>query len=578
MKFTVSPNTMGNCTVLTEVQVTDGITDLKVKFNFGKAVRPAEARICWRFSMREMHAVWTPQGGTAHHVGVDWHKRRADSRQAVGAPVLACMSPDGTNLLTVGVSDAKTPLAICCGVSEEEADLACYVAFFTADVAPIDTYEATIRFDTRALPFTKTVLDIGAWWETECGYPRASVPAETRLPMNSAWYTFHQQLSPDSLLHECELSAKYGLKTIIIDDGWQTDNNERGYAYCGDWELCTKKIPDMAKLVSDIHSLGMKVILWYSVPFVGKYSKAYERFKSKALKIGDDGLVLTLDVRYPDVREYLVEVYSKALREWDLDGFKLDFVDCFRMYNGTPNFGEGMDYSSIEDAVERLFADVTEALGKIKPELMYEFRQGYFGPSILKYGNMVRVGDCPYSTLQNRNEVINLRLTSGNTPVHSDMLMWHKEDSVENVAQQLISTLFGVPQISVKLDEISEEHKKALRFWMELYCQNEELLHGGELTVKNPELCYSQVRSETVDQAFVVNYVALPFEVKDKSRQIFVNSTYTSANILTMRGISGSFNAVVQNCMGEIVEELTIEASDIVSINIPPCGALTLTK
>ncbi len=575
MNFTVTPKTMEKSTQLKAVNVSEGILELYVKFDFGKPVRPEEIRIDWRFSMRDIHAIWTPQGGSNRAVGVDWRKRRADSRQAVGAPVFACIKPDGKNALTVGVSDAKTPLAIAGGVSEENADLACYVAFFTAPVAPIDTYEAVIRLDTRDLPFTKTVLDVGTWWEKECGYPRAAVPEDTKLPMNSAWYTFHQQLELESLLKECRLSAEYGLKTIIIDDGWQTDNNERGYSYCGDWELCKKKIPDMAKLVGDIHDLGMKVILWYSVPFVGKYSKAYERFKDKALK-GKDGLVLTLDVRYPEVREYLVEVYARALREWDLDGFKLDFVDCFRMYEETPDFCEGMDYSSIEDAVECLFADIIKTLGKIKAGLMFEFRQGYFGPSILKYGNMVRVGDCPYSTLQNRSEIVNLRLTSGNIPVHSDMLMWHREDTVENVAQQLISTLFGVPQISVKLGEISEEQKRALRFWMELYTQNEALLHGGEFTVKNPEISYTQVSSKSDDEAFTVRYAALPFEVEDKKKQIFVNSTYTEGTVLL--NIKSSFKATVQNCMGDVVRELVLTPASVSTVNVPPCGLITLIR
>ncbi len=36
-----------------------------------------------------------------------------------------------------------------------------------------------------------------------------------------------------------------------------------------------------------------------------------------------------LDPRYPEVREFLIGIYEKALLDWDLDGFKLDFVDEF---------------------------------------------------------------------------------------------------------------------------------------------------------------------------------------------------------------------------------------------------------
>ncbi len=578
MNFNITPASIEELTSLRQELVCDGIIDLHVKFDFPKATRPKEVRVNWRFSMRELQSVWTPQGGYNRSPGIDWSKRRADSRQAVGAPVLACMANDGKNLLTVGVSDAKTPLSIRCGVSEEKADLVCYVAFFTADVAPISTYEATIRFDTRPLPFTDTVLDIGKWWESECGYPRAAVPSEAKMPMNSAWYTFHQQLDPNSLLHECRQSAEYGLKTIIIDDGWQTENNERGYAYCGDWELCRSKIPDMAELVRGIHDTGMKVIVWYGVPLVGKHSKAYEKFKDKALgNWGDD--VILLDVRYPEAREHLIGVFAEALREWDIDGFKFDFVDCFRMYANTPDFCEGMDHSSIEDAVERLFADTTRVLGEIKEGLMYEFRQGYFGPSILKYGNMVRVADCPYNSLQNQTEIINLRLTSGSIPVHSDMLMWHRDDTVEAVSIQIIATLFGVPQISVKFDKISDEQKKALKFWMEFYTEHEALLHEGRFSVKDPVHSCTQVASMTNDESVTVNYAPLPFEALNKQKQIFINSTFTEENVLLLTKADSAFSARIQNCMGELVNSFIIrESTSALPITIPPCGLVTLEK
>ena len=53
---------------------------------------------------------------------------------------------------------------------------------------------------------------------------------------------------------------------------------------------------------------------------------------------------------------------------------------------------------------------------------MIEFRQSYIGPAIRKYGNIFRAGDCPADILSNRIHTIDLRLTSGSTAVHSDML------------------------------------------------------------------------------------------------------------------------------------------------------------
>lgn len=56
-----------------------------------------------------------------------------------------------------------------------------------------------------------------------------------------------------------------------------------------------------------------------------------------------------LDPRYPETRRFIIGAWVHAVRDWDLDGFKLDFIDRFET-NGT--FCDGMDCYSVEDAAE----------------------------------------------------------------------------------------------------------------------------------------------------------------------------------------------------------------------------------
>lgn len=101
--------------------------------------------------------------------------------------------------------------------------------------------------------------------------------------------------------------------------------------------------------VDRVHELGMKYILWYSVPFIGMYSQAWERFKDRLLYTMP-GLMSTgvVDPRYPEVREYLIQLYEQAVREWDLDGFKLDFVDSFHPSDNEPaSLQPGQDERSV---------------------------------------------------------------------------------------------------------------------------------------------------------------------------------------------------------------------------------------
>ena len=158
-------------------------------------------------------------------------------------PLHSLISLDGKNRMTLSVSDAKTPISIGTGIYEENACTRWDISFFTIKIAPIKEYKATLRIDTRNIAYYDSIYDAVSWWETDCGYKPAFVPEHAKLPMNSLWYTYHQQLNVEDILKECKLSKEIGMETVIIDDGWQTDDNNRGYAFCGDWELATKKIP-----------------------------------------------------------------------------------------------------------------------------------------------------------------------------------------------------------------------------------------------------------------------------------------------------------------------------------------------
>ncbi|MBQ7930716.1 MAG: alpha-galactosidase, partial [Clostridia bacterium] len=185
-----------------------------------------------------------------------------------------------------------------------------------------------------------------------------------------------------------------------------------------------------------LHAMEMKCILWYSVPFVGIYAKNFERFKNRYLRAyRSDGSVMVLDPRFADVREWLVETYVTALREWDLDGFKLDFIDSFSLAEDSSTDYDAMDCPSLEAAVEKLLDEIMTALKAVKPDVMIEFRQSYIGPVMQKYGNILRVGDCAGAALVNRVSSIDLRLLAGDptlhetTAIHSDMLMWDYDAS-----------------------------------------------------------------------------------------------------------------------------------------------------
>ena len=268
-------------------------------------------------------------------------------------------------------------------------------------------------------------------------------------------------------MEECKVFEKLGCKTVIVDDGWQCDNMLRGYAYCGDWKVVPTKVPDMRAFVDAVHQTGMKFVLWYSVPYIGEFSQAFIDFNDKMLyRDGPEGgRFYVIDPRYPETRQFLIDLYCNAVREWDVDGFKLDFVDHFKP-SGLVK--EGLDYVSVYDAVDRLLKDVIKSLKEIKPEIMIEFRQTYMGPLMRAYGNMLRAIDCPNDSWTNQQNTLALRMTSGDTAVHSDMVMWNYEESAECAAFQLTRVLFAVPQISVRSSMMNEKHSQMVKHYLAL--------------------------------------------------------------------------------------------------------------
>lgn len=549
----------------------DGILTFDVKMTLPEKAIPERFSIEWSFPICDCYSVWSPAISGSRDLRPDWGKQRTNSRLAGWMPLHQIVSVNGRNRMAIAISDAVTPTAILTGVCEETAELSCIVEFFSNLVAPLEEYRATVRIDLRDIPYYDSLYAVTEWWEKECGYTPAFVPEHARLPMNSLWYSYHQRLIPDEIIRECRLSKELGMDTVIIDDGWQTDDNNRGYAFCGDWEVAESKIPDMKKFVEDIHATGMKIIIWYSVSFMGSKSNNYDRFKDMLL--GDtrfNGAFDVLDPRYKEVRDFLVGTYVKAVTDWNLDGLKLDFIDTFRLINPNEKDDPRRDTSSVEEATDILMTEITKALTAVKPDIMIEFRQTYVGPAIRKYGNMLRVGDCPNDAIVNRREIVNLRFTSGKTAIHSDMLMWNINDPVETAAQQLASVLYAVPQVSVKLETLPEEHKRMVKYYLGFWRENRDVLLDGKILAANPESQYSLVCAEKDGKAIFTAYTDSVVDLGDYSETVTVNCTRYDS--LVIKNADGKSYRVV-NCMGEELETGTIAAS-LAEISVPLSGMI----
>jgi alpha-galactosidase len=566
---------------LSGTEVEAGLHVVDIKLTSPKPQARPSFTLEWSIPSHDVAGNWLTSRTLDKYVRPDWAASRLQpSMLARQAPVSTLFGSANDNVLTFAVSDALNTVLVGSGISEELGTIRNQVTFFTEKHQRVSEYRAKLRIDRRKIPYYTALGGVADWWAQQPDYTPAAVPAPARLPMYSTWYNYHQSLDPKVLLEEVAVAKKMGFDAIIVDDGWQTLDTARGYAYTGDWR--PERIVDMKGFVEGCHKLGVKVLLWYAVPFVGKGAQVAARFKDKTLRYEDRLNTYVLDPRFPEVRAYLIDVYTRAIKDWNIDGFKLDFIERFGADDKTVlEAVGGRDHASVSQAADRLLTDVMAELRKVKPDVMIEFRQPYIGPLIRKYGNMFRASDCPNSYLSNRVRTIDLRLLSGTTAVHADMIMWHPGEPVELAAFQLVHILFSVPQVSVRLKEIPRDHFEMIKFYIEYWNANRGVLLDGKLAPLAPAANYPVVSASDGRKQIVGLYGDQVVSVDGKSREAIdvINGKNSKQVVLSLAQDLGAYRYVIRDCQGRIQKkgQVTLKKG-VVDFVVPVSGLLSLER
>ncbi len=477
---------------------------------------------------RDIHHLWEINGSARFKLAAEWNYSRTTNLSS-GMPLFSFINDRDENRLTVASDEVYRDLVSVMALKEEGCLVVGKMTWFSVPESPMTEYRTKICLDGRRVFWADAAREASLWMRSSAGCEPCPVPEAAYEPLYSTWYQFHQDVYADQVEAECEKASALGMKTIIVDDGWQVDQATRGYARCGDWEVSARRFPDFKSHIRRVQAMGMKYMLWYSVPFIGSYSRNYERFKHAVLysqkdfydKEGD--LTVILDPRFPEVRSFLIGLYVDAARNWGLDGFKLDFIDSFRLKGKDPALKDnyaGRDIRSVPEAVNVLMRGVRDSLLRINPEVLLEFRQRYVGPAITQYGNMFRASDCPGELQQNRIAICNLRVGAPGVAIHSDMIEWHPTETAAMAARAIQSALFGVVQYSVMLRDIPQEHLDVIRFWLDFSRKHRSALLKGWFKPHHPEAAYPLVEAGDARETIKALYqpdVVVPVEMEGKA-------------------------------------------------------------
>lgn len=569
----------GEWSIHATINENDGKEVVHITLNASAAIQPPRFQVEMDVPQIDIHHLWNCKSTSDRcWLKPDWLGPNS-SQLACGMPLYAFINDNNQNRLTIACSESLRRVDALMGMHEEDAMITARLSFFNAPEAPLSHYEVDILLDGSNRFWGEAISEGAQWISASAGLSPCQVPNAAYEPLYSSWYQFHQNIKAEDIEAECKMASLMGMKTIILDDGWQTDDNNRGYAYCGDWEVSKNRFPDIKRHVEQVQHMGMKYMMWYSVPYVGHNSKAYKLFKGKYLWDSDQQKLAALDPRFPEVRQYLCKTYQDAITTMGLDGFKLDFIDVFKLDGEDPAEKEdyaGRDIKSLPEAVNALMSEIYYQLHEINPDVLIEFRQEYVGPAIRQYGNMLRAADCPGDMQGNRIRICNLRLTSGNTAVHSDMLEWNVNETPENAARTILSALFSTIQYSMMLRDIPESHRQLIRHWIAFTNEHRKTLLQSEFRPYHPEQCFPMIEAESDTEKIVAIYSPLQVYIADGKPTIVVNASRQRA--LAVDGDKGKYRVECFDCLGNKTDSYKIKITDKAFINIPVSGYCKIQK
>ena len=222
---------------LKEKEENSGIRITSAAFQFLKKEENSKGgtiRLEFFFPATDISGRWFPVCRFDRSVKADYDAA-VESMTASSAPVVCFFNGNGENRYTIALSEVCQKIVIKCGIHEEDGTMSCVVEFPVIQMPCSCEYTVTIRESTERKPYWEVLDGVRCWWEDALKIIPADIPDIARRPMYSFWYSKHQNITAQNVEEESLLAAEMRFSAVIVDDGWQTEDNHRGYAFCGDW-------------------------------------------------------------------------------------------------------------------------------------------------------------------------------------------------------------------------------------------------------------------------------------------------------------------------------------------------------
>ena len=448
----------------------------------------------------DVQQIWRPDLKQPY-LGRKWWLS-ATSSSMCNMPYIAFFNMAERNRFSFGAAVLEWDCELSSKINQEKGVYTVTLVVAADESSAIRPFQVTI--DRRQLVWTESLAD----WRNSLVYGGGSYPEAAWRPVYCSWYAVHASLSQEWVERTAAIAAKLGFGTFILDDGWSYDESKRvnpqtitqWYRDVGRWNAFSlRKFPDFKSHRERIHRLGLKYVVWVAPYFIGVRTDAYGKWRGKlADQTPFEGNVLA-NVSDKEMMESVTKQLVDLLRESDLDGLKIDFLDYIKPSVDKPCSGYGLAY--VRDLMARL--------KRVKPDGLFEFRQSYATPLTVPLGTQFRAGDVPFEWLCNIMRIAQMRLAVGDrVPVHADPICWAGCETPENISRHFMAAMAGVPMLSMDLVSMSPEQQREIARWMQFYSRKvEPFQRNGKWNVayRNGGLSYMTSMLEDRAIVFVVD-------------------------------------------------------------------------
>ena len=426
-----------------------------------------------RFSVPilDIHGYWHPELRTPTSK-IHWTIESKSAGQR-NFPYLAFLNSRQINRCSIGLTDIIDDAHFYAKMNQEKCT---YELTITVALHP-ESIDFEMILDERAIPWTEALSD----WRKQLALPLPEFPEGAWKPVFCTWYAVHAAVTQDWVEKNAAVAAKLGFGTLIIDDGWCFDVVKRvcpetissWYEWIGDWNLSTKKFPDFENHRKRVQAMGMKYMLWVAPFLVGEKSRFRKEYPDCFKPEYHEGCY-TIDSRKTEGAAAQLEKMKHVIRDYGLDGLKVDFIDYI--------------YPNIEESegrtVMKFVRDLAKGIREVKKDALIEFRQCYATPGMMAYGTQFRAGDVPFDFIDNFQRISQIRISMGDRiPVHADPVYWHPQESPMNISRHMIASLGGVPMLSMDMLTLSETEKRIIGRWLKFYADHLATFRDGKWSV-----------------------------------------------------------------------------------------------